>query len=193
MIPDPANRTSLRLRRSDSDETPGALTLRSGGVPQVTMHGTFDAATPAERPAAGLQAGDRHYRAFIGPPEKDAEWAARKLSAYLEKEKAFKLEEFRLRSQSRQHNLEDQRDELEQLEQMYREDELVDATEEIVLKRQRHVVECARFQLERARVLRDEELKVSLPRREAALRESLRRAQLEREWTTNVLPLMLAT
>ncbi|MHC4142784.1 MAG: efflux RND transporter periplasmic adaptor subunit, partial [Planctomycetota bacterium] len=36
-----------------------------------------------------------------------------------------------------QHNLEDQRDELEQLEQMYREDELVDATEEIVLKRSR--------------------------------------------------------
>jgi multidrug resistance efflux pump len=69
--------------------------------------------------------------------EKNAEWAARKLNAYLEKEKAFKLEEFRLRNQSWQHNLEDQRDELEQLELMYREDELVDSTEEIVLKRSR--------------------------------------------------------
>jgi multidrug efflux pump subunit AcrA (membrane-fusion protein) len=69
--------------------------------------------------------------------EKSAEWAARKLEAYLEKEKPFKLEDIRLRNQSSQHGLEDQRDELEQLEQMYREDELVDATEEIVLKRSR--------------------------------------------------------
>ncbi|MHC4100939.1 MAG: HlyD family secretion protein, partial [Planctomycetota bacterium] len=59
-------------------------------------------------------------QAGLGRAEKDAEWAARKLNAYLEKEKAFKLEEIRLRNQSWQHNLEDQRDELEQLEQMYR-------------------------------------------------------------------------
>ncbi|MHC4129407.1 MAG: HlyD family secretion protein [Planctomycetota bacterium] len=69
--------------------------------------------------------------------EKGAEWAARNLAAYLEKERAFRLEEIRLRKQSWQHSLEDQRDELEQLEKMYREDELVDATEEIVLKRSR--------------------------------------------------------
>jgi multidrug resistance efflux pump len=64
-------------------------------------------------------------QAGLARAEKNAEWAARKLNAYLEKEKAFKLEEIRLRNQSWQHNLEDQRDELEQLEQMYREDELV--------------------------------------------------------------------
>jgi multidrug resistance efflux pump len=69
--------------------------------------------------------------------EKGAEWAARNLAAYLEKERAFRLEEIRLRKQSWRHSLEDQRDELEQLEKMYREDELVDATEEIVLKRSR--------------------------------------------------------
>jgi multidrug resistance efflux pump len=76
-------------------------------------------------------------QADLSRTEKEAEWSARKLGAYLEKEKAFKEEEIRLRNQSWQHNLEDQRDELEQLEQMYREDELVDATEEIVLKRSR--------------------------------------------------------
>jgi multidrug resistance efflux pump len=75
--------------------------------------------------------------AELARAEKTAEWAARKLEAYLEKEKAFRHEEIRLRDQSTQHGLEDQRDELEQLEKMYREDELVDATEEIVLKRSR--------------------------------------------------------
>ncbi|MHC4415276.1 MAG: efflux RND transporter periplasmic adaptor subunit [Planctomycetota bacterium] len=68
---------------------------------------------------------------------KEAEWAARKLEGYREKERALTVEEIRLRNQSSQHNIEDQRDELEQLEKMYREDELVDATEEIVLKRSR--------------------------------------------------------
>jgi HlyD family secretion protein len=75
--------------------------------------------------------------ADLARAEKGAEWAARKLEGYLEKEKAFTVEEIRLRDQSMQHGIEDQRDELEQLEQMYREDELVDATEEIVLKRSR--------------------------------------------------------
>jgi multidrug resistance efflux pump len=69
--------------------------------------------------------------------EKAAGWAARKLAGYLEQERPFKIEEIRLRNQSTQHGIEDQRDELEQLEQMYKEDELVDATEEIVLKRSR--------------------------------------------------------
>jgi len=36
-----------------------------------------------------------------------------------------------------QHNIDDQKDELDQLEMMYRDDELTDATEEIVLKRSR--------------------------------------------------------
>ncbi|MDO4584096.1 MAG: hypothetical protein Q4D62_08345 [Planctomycetia bacterium] len=47
--------------------------------------------------------------------------------------------------------LESQRKELEQLEKMYLADDLTDATEEIVLKRQRRYVESAEYQLERAK------------------------------------------
>jgi multidrug efflux pump subunit AcrA (membrane-fusion protein) len=61
--------------------------------------------------------------------------AAKKLRGYRELEKRFEDETERLQIQSRNFGLENQKDELDQLEKMYAEDELVDATEEIVLKR----------------------------------------------------------
>jgi multidrug resistance efflux pump len=69
--------------------------------------------------------------------ELEATRAATRLKGYREREKAFDEESERLTIQSRKYRMEDQQDELTQLEKMYSEDELVDATEEIVLKRQR--------------------------------------------------------
>jgi multidrug efflux pump subunit AcrA (membrane-fusion protein) len=63
--------------------------------------------------------------------------AAKKLRGYRELEKRFEEETERLQIQQREFGLENQKDELDQLEKMYSEDELVDATEEIVLKRSR--------------------------------------------------------
>ena len=108
-------------------------------------------------------------QADLARAEKAAEWAARKLNAYLEKEKAFKLEEIRLRKQSWQHSLEDQRDELEQLELMYREDELVDATEEIVLKRSRRRLASSTANTK----LREQQTEHSLAHTEAIKQEGL--------------------
>jgi multidrug efflux pump subunit AcrA (membrane-fusion protein) len=69
--------------------------------------------------------------------ETAAERAAKKLRGYRELEKRFDEEGERLQIQQREFGLENQKDELDQLEKMYGEDELVDATEEIVLKRSR--------------------------------------------------------
>jgi hypothetical protein len=66
-----------------------------------------------------------------------SERAAKRLRGYREHELKFIEESERMNLQARQHNLENQKDELDQLEKMYAEDELVDATEEIVLKRSR--------------------------------------------------------
>jgi len=63
--------------------------------------------------------------------------ADKKLRGYREHEKAQQDERDRMGVQSRQHRLDDQKEELTQLEKMYAEDELVDATEEIVLSRSR--------------------------------------------------------
>ncbi len=88
--------------------------------------------TEAQQQIAEAAARDALTRA-----ERDVEWARRKLQGYLDHEVGFTKEQDRLSKQSSEHRLDDQKDELTQLEKMYKEDELVDATEEIVLKRSR--------------------------------------------------------
>ena len=63
--------------------------------------------------------------------------ARRVLDGFLRHEKAHRDERKRLDREAWQHRQDDQKDELVQLEKMYTEDELTDATEEIVLKRSR--------------------------------------------------------
>jgi hypothetical protein len=75
-------------------------------------------------------------------------------------------------------NLNYEKDELEQLEKMYKDDDLTEETEEIVLKRQRNAVEFAEFSLENAKLNRDETLKISLPRYDIRIKESMERAEM---------------
>jgi HlyD family secretion protein len=65
---------------------------------------------------------------------------------------------------SSEQSLEYQLEELNQLEKMYKADDLTEETEEIVLKRQRHAVERAKFYLEMSKNRYDETMNVYLPR-----------------------------
>jgi multidrug efflux pump subunit AcrA (membrane-fusion protein) len=71
-----------------------------------------------------------------------------------------------------------EKDELDQLMKMYEADDLTEETEEIVLKRQKSYVEVAEFNLESAKLTRDERLNVLLPRYDVQIKESLERAAL---------------
>ena len=75
-------------------------------------------------------------------------------------------------------NLDYEKDELDQLEKMYKADDLTEETEEIVLKRQRNSVEFAEFSLENAKLNSDEMLNIRLPRMDIRIKESLERAAL---------------
>jgi hypothetical protein len=75
-------------------------------------------------------------------------------------------------------SLEYEREELRQLEKMYKADDLTEDTEEIVLKRQRNAVEAAEFMLQRAQAMRDETLQVEVPRRKEALEQNSQRQDL---------------
>jgi len=92
--------------------------------------------------------GHRHYLAGaklkaektargLARAERDAARAEKRLRGFREFEIAFRDERERQAKQAREYGMENQKDELTQLEKMYSEDELVDATEEIVLKRAR--------------------------------------------------------
>lgn len=102
------------------------------------------------------------------------ERARRALESWRTNELAFSARQDELSQRYQEANLEDQTDELDQLEKMYAADELVDATEDIVLKRSRRGLALTRegnaLALERARVRRELDQALERERREEELR-----------------------
>ncbi len=87
--------------------------------------------------------------------------------------------EFSLKSS--QDLLENAMEELEQLEQMYQEDDLTEQSEEIVLKRARRAVESAQFRLRGVEIQTERTLTQSIPRATEQQQESLSRAKLSHQ------------
>jgi HlyD family secretion protein len=82
-------------------------------------------------------------------------------------------------------------EELKQLEKMYRKD-LTEETEEIILKRQRHAVESARFMLKLSQIRRNQQVTVDLPRREQDMREGTAKAAIAWEKARTTGPLTIS-
>ncbi|MGB7345205.1 MAG: HlyD family efflux transporter periplasmic adaptor subunit [Pirellulaceae bacterium] len=79
---------------------------------------------------------------------------------------------------SSQSSLDNAAEELQQLEQMYKEDDLTEESEEIVLKRAKQAVEFAQFRLDGTIISTERSIKQTVPRKEASEKDSLERAQL---------------
>ncbi len=90
--------------------------------------------------------------------------------------------------ESSQFQAEYAKDELDQLEKMYKEDELTEESEEIVLKRARRSLDQARFYLEMAKARTAHVLETELPREKTNQEQSLARAKLEHEKAMTSLP-----
>ncbi|MBN2218504.1 MAG: HlyD family efflux transporter periplasmic adaptor subunit [Pirellulales bacterium] len=80
-------------------------------------------------------------------------------------------------------------EELNQLEKMYKADDLTEETEEIVLRRARFEAEMAEMSYKRAKQRYDETMKYSLPRVEESAKESIKRDRLGNKRAKVVLPL----
>jgi hypothetical protein len=80
------------------------------------------------------------------------------------------------------------KEELRQLEKMYKAKDLTEETEEIILKRQRNAVEAAQFQLTSAEQHRDQTLKVDMPRRDHSTQENAQKQALNLERSKLSLP-----
>jgi multidrug efflux pump subunit AcrA (membrane-fusion protein) len=70
------------------------------------------------------------------------------------------------------------KDELKQLQKMYRDKDLTEETEQIILKRYQQRVEMAEFYVKEAKIDHEHTLKVALPRREQTAKEAVARAEL---------------
>lgn len=87
--------------------------------------------------------------------------------------------------------LEYAKEELRQLEKMYRAKDIREETEEIILKRQRDEVEMVAFFLQSAEAQREHLFKTDLPRRDQTVRENALRSEILLDRARAVLPLQL--
>jgi multidrug efflux pump subunit AcrA (membrane-fusion protein) len=85
--------------------------------------------------------------------------------------------------------LEYSKEELRQLEKMYRSKDLTEETEEIILRRQRFQVESSEFTLKENELQRDQVLKVDLPRQEQHVRENAVKQSIDLEKARALFPL----
>jgi len=91
------------------------------------------------------------------------------------------LDDFEYQLKSSEYSLEYAREELEQLLQMYNEDELTEDSERIVLKRAERRVESAERSLKRTRIRVKRSKEIELPRQDLSQADQLRRKVLEYE------------
>lgn len=82
-------------------------------------------------------------------------------------------------------------EELKQLEKMYKADDLMEDTEEIILKRARDNVERAKFMVERAKIMRDGMTKLTLPRAREMIQYTKDRQEVDAKKARETQPLTL--
>jgi multidrug efflux pump subunit AcrA (membrane-fusion protein) len=127
----------------------------------------------------------------IAAAERSKRQADEDLKKFLEVDRPLAEATAENAAKNAQHFLDYAKEELKQLQKMYRSKDLTEETEEIILKRQRHQVEMAEFTLKSATIKRDQALKVELPRQEQTNRDNATKQTLGLEKASATLPLTL--
>jgi HlyD family secretion protein len=105
----------------------------------------------------------------------------------IERDHQIKVAEHQLKSQTQW--LEYSREELKQLQKMYRDKDLTEETEEIILKRQKNQIEQLEFSLESLKLQQEREKSLDRPRRDQAMKDSLQKQTLAWKKAQSSLPL----
>jgi multidrug resistance efflux pump len=123
--------------------------------------------------------------------ERDKQQAADELQRFLKVEKPRQVEEARFAVKSSEFSALSAKDELTQLEKMYRDKDLTEETEQMILKRYRFSLESAEFYLQGTRLRTERSLNIDLPRREEASHLAAARSELAWQRAREQLPLQV--
>jgi HlyD family secretion protein len=124
--------------------------------------------------------------------ERAARVAAEDLARFLAVEKAASEEQSRFAVRGAEERLKYAREELTQLERMYKDKDLTEETEEMILQRTRFDVEQSEQSLKRIKEASEESLTLGIPRRETEARRAAEKAAIALEKSRVTLPLLLA-
>lgn len=159
------------IRDMEADQRLAELALRAAEIDLPLT----EKATPLE-----LAAAERAYKN-----------AREDFDKFMHVDKKLATESAEFSVKSSQQYLDNQKEELKQLEKMYRSKDLTEETEEIILKRTRFQVEAAEFSLKNAIIRRDNVLKIDLPRKEKEMTDGLERAEISYTRARNSIPMTL--
>jgi multidrug resistance efflux pump len=110
------------------------------------------------------------------------------LQRFLQAGKGLDIASAQFSLRSAEFNVEYARNELEQLEKMYRDKDLTEETEEMILKRYKFMLASAEQSLEHAKYQTEQILNVVIPRREEAFKLGAAKAELAWEKARDELP-----
>ncbi len=113
------------------------------------------------------------------------------LKQFLDVDRPLQEEGVRFGLKSALEMLKYSREELKQLQAMYRDKDLTEETEEMILQRQRFEVESGEFRLKQQTISSEQTLNVAIPRKEQAVREAAAKETLDLEKAKATLPLSL--
>ena len=119
----------------------------------------------------------------LAQAERDTLAATEDLARYLAIGRTLAEDSARFRLKASEEQLKYAREELRQLEKMYKDKDLTEETEEMILQRTRFDVESGEFNLRRAGVDTEAALTFEVPRKEATLKDAAEKAKLALEKT----------
>jgi HlyD family secretion protein len=132
---------------------------------------------------------ERQVPLDLASAERTARQTAEDLRRFLDIDRPLAEEFVAFRLKSANFRLESARDDLKQLQKMYRDKDLTEETERIILKRYQYYVETAEFFLKDSKIMAEEALKIQLPRREQTIKEAVEKADLALAKARDVQPL----
>lgn len=127
----------------------------------------------------------------LAAAERESKQTADDLDRFLKVEKPRQIEETKFSLKSSEFNVESSRDELTQLEKMYRDKDLTEETEQTILKRYKFNLESSEHFLAGTRQRTERALSTDIPRREEAIQLAAAKAALAWQKAREQLPLQL--
>lgn len=134
---------------------------------------------------------ERQLPLDLATAEREAKQTKDDLKKFIDHDRpqAVSAAEFNLKAAT--FGLEFATDELKQLQKMYRDKDLTEETEELILKRYKFGVESAQFRLRQAKAQTDQTLKTDLPRKEQTAKDAVEKAELALARARDVQPLVV--
>jgi HlyD family secretion protein len=113
------------------------------------------------------------------------------LKRFLEVEKPMSVESAEQSLKSSKFYLDSSKEELKQLQKMYRDKDLTEETEQMILKRYQHGVEQSEFFYRQAKLQTERTLNIEIPRRELSAKTSFAKAELGLSRARELFPLQM--